>query len=142
MLSTSAILKLNVFSDTWRTLVSYTFKSAFIDFPYTSYDTLRSILISPLLEGGVIVLVIRLCAMGRKDYLIPFIAIMVLAYFSHGRGLDGINASIAFFYFTLVYILTLKTLRQSHVKAYILSTISHSVYNFLGVFVTNVYLTG
>ncbi len=125
----------NVFINTWNAVLDVGILRAVNEFDFLSYLNLRSIIIVPFIETTIIAGCVILSQKYTKSSFLAIIAIILFAYFSHGQGIFGVNATIAFLGFICIYLLSLKFLNCSHFKAIFFTWLTHAIYNFTGVFV-------
>ncbi len=107
---------------------------SWLEFPWLEPRILISWTIGPLIENLILMLVFLIGEKLKLNYTVLLFFILISAYFSHGMGTKGATSMIAFFAFFVVYIVSLKSSDNSHLKALVFSTATHSTFNLSGLY--------
>lgn len=106
-------------------------------------DVIFPILFSPIIEGLVFAFAILLARQLKTPNWLIVTFISLFAFFLHTSDLNkysGFQAGVGFTALTILYIYVLDKWKKSHLSAYWITTTTHALYNFIGVYLLTLYL--
>lgn len=105
-------------------------------------ETIRLITLTPIIEGVFFALTIYLALKVKLPKPLIAVVISILAYFLHapiGNQFYGFQGGAFFFVLTLMYFYAMKSSSKPHTYGYIVTTVAHAIYNFIGVYLVSLY---
>jgi len=112
---------------------------------WAATKTIRLVTFTPIVEGVLFALAIYLALKIKLPKLLIAVLVSAFAYFLHastGNQFYAFQAAAAFFALTILYFYAMKSSSKPHAYGYFVTTLAHSIYNFMGVYLTSLYTLG